>query len=128
MGKTPVRLKAVIYTLSPYQVKVMSGLYKDLPQKIHHKISENWISATLLLGPIIGTYTYAQNYKEKEKLAHRILQEPSSLPQYEDSEDTNGPISGACSEPVDDVHLKRSNRQIPLAFSELFSYHKVVET
>lgn len=71
MGKTPVRLKAVIYTLSPYQVKVMSGLYKDLPQKIHHKISENWISATLLLGPIIGTYTYAQNYKEKEKLAHR---------------------------------------------------------
>ncbi|KAI9118382.1 hypothetical protein K1719_010714 [Acacia pycnantha] len=75
MGKQPVRLKAVIYTLSPFQQKVMTGLWKDLPTKIHHKISENWISATLLLGPLVGTYSYVQNYLEKEKLAHR-----SSLP------------------------------------------------
>nr|XP_009631059.1 cytochrome b-c1 complex subunit 8-like [Nicotiana tomentosiformis]XP_016458981.1 PREDICTED: cytochrome b-c1 complex subunit 8-like [Nicotiana tabacum] len=71
MGKQPVKLKAVVYALSPFQQKVMPGLWKDLPAKIHHKVSENWISATLLLSPIIGTYTYVQMYKEKEKLEHR---------------------------------------------------------
>ncbi|KAG6507204.1 hypothetical protein ZIOFF_032545 [Zingiber officinale] len=58
MGKTPVRMKAVIYGLSPFQQKVMPGLWKDLPGKIHHKVSENWLSATLLLGPLIGTYRH----------------------------------------------------------------------
>ncbi|KAK9137711.1 hypothetical protein Sjap_008305 [Stephania japonica] len=57
MGKVPVRVKAVVYSLSPYQQKVMSGLWKDLPSKIHHKISENWISALLLVGPVVGTYS-----------------------------------------------------------------------
>ncbi|GFZ01780.1 Cytochrome b-c1 complex, subunit 8 protein [Actinidia rufa] len=57
MGKTPVRMKAVVYALSPFQQKVMPGLWKDLPGKIHHKVSENWISATLLLAPLVGTYT-----------------------------------------------------------------------
>ena len=57
MGKQPVRMKAVIYALSPFQQKVMTGLWKDLPTKIHHKVSENWISATLLLAPLVGTYT-----------------------------------------------------------------------
>ncbi|KAK9081815.1 hypothetical protein Syun_031031 [Stephania yunnanensis] len=71
MGKIPVRVKAVVYSLSPYQQKVMSGLWKDLPTKIHHKISENWISALLLVGPVVGTYSYAQYYVEQEKLAHR---------------------------------------------------------
>ncbi|KAL2538819.1 40S ribosomal protein S7-2 [Forsythia ovata] len=42
MGKPLVRMKAVVYALSPFQQKVISGLWKDLPSKIHHKISENW--------------------------------------------------------------------------------------
>ncbi|XVE90946.1 hypothetical protein DITRI_Ditri20bG0116400 [Diplodiscus trichospermus] len=71
MGKQPVKMRAVVYALSPFQQKIMSGLWKDLPGKISHKVSENWISATLLLGPVVGTYAYVQNYKEKEKLAHR---------------------------------------------------------
>ncbi|XWS74467.1 hypothetical protein CRYUN_Cryun01aG0000500 [Craigia yunnanensis] len=71
MGKQPVRMRAVIYALSPFQQKIMSGLWKDVTGKISHKISENWISATLLLTPLVGTYTYVQNYQEKEKLAHR---------------------------------------------------------
>ncbi|XP_022865225.1 cytochrome b-c1 complex subunit 8-like [Olea europaea var. sylvestris] len=58
MGKQLVRMKAVVYALFPFQQKVMSGLWKDLPGKIHHKISENWISAILLLGPLIRTYSY----------------------------------------------------------------------
>ncbi|KAK4351623.1 hypothetical protein RND71_030936 [Anisodus tanguticus] len=56
MGKQPVKLKAVVYALSPFQQKVMPGLWKDLPSKIHHKVSENWISATLLLGPLVGVH------------------------------------------------------------------------
>uniref|UniRef100_A0A6N2LEN4 Uncharacterized protein n=1 Tax=Salix viminalis TaxID=40686 RepID=A0A6N2LEN4_SALVM len=54
MGKQPVKLKAVVYALSPFQQKIMPGLWKDLPGKIHHKVSENWISATLLLSPLEG--------------------------------------------------------------------------
>ncbi|GAB2275175.1 Cytochrome b-c1 complex subunit 8-1, mitochondrial, partial [Dionaea muscipula] len=72
MGKTPVRMKAVVYALSPFQQKVMPGLWKDLPAKISHKISDNWLNATLLLTPVIGTYSYAQWYKEQEKLHHRF--------------------------------------------------------
>ncbi|KAK9081277.1 hypothetical protein Syun_030640 [Stephania yunnanensis] len=63
MGKIPVRVKAVVYSLSPYQQKVMSGLWKDLPSKIHHKISENWISALLLVGPVVGTYSLFETFK-----------------------------------------------------------------
>ncbi|ESR49206.1 hypothetical protein CICLE_v10033444mg, partial [Citrus x clementina] len=71
MGKQPVRMKAVVYALSPFQQKIMPGLWKDLTGKIHHKVSDNWISTILLLGPLVGTYAYVQNYQEKEKLAHR---------------------------------------------------------
>ncbi|KAL1370292.1 cytochrome b-c1 complex subunit 8 [Arachis duranensis] len=71
MGKGFVPMKAVTYGLSPFQQKIMPGLWKDLPTKIHHKVSENWISATLLLGPLVGVYSYVQNYQEKEKLSHR---------------------------------------------------------
>lgn len=56
MGKQPVKLKAVVYALSPYQQKVMTGLWKDLPGKIQHKVSENWLGAVLLLAPLVGTY------------------------------------------------------------------------
>jgi hypothetical protein len=56
MGKIPVRMKAVVYSLSPFQQKVMSGLWKDIATKLHHKVTENWISVGLLLGPVVGTY------------------------------------------------------------------------
>ncbi|TXG49940.1 hypothetical protein EZV62_025815 [Acer yangbiense] len=90
MGKQPVRMKAVVYALSPFQQKIMPGLWKDLPGKIHHKVSENWISATLLITPLVGVYAvgnvddilvrdiaglallYVQNFQEKEKLEHRF--------------------------------------------------------
>ncbi|KAE8803423.1 Abhydrolase domain-containing protein 11 [Hordeum vulgare] len=34
----------------------MPGLWKDITTKIHHKVSENWISTTLLVSPVVGTY------------------------------------------------------------------------
>ncbi|ONK75058.1 uncharacterized protein A4U43_C03F12880 [Asparagus officinalis] len=71
MAKIPVKMRAVVYGLSPYQQKTMTGLFNDISGKLHHKITENWLSATLLIGPLVGTYGYVQHYQEKEKLAHR---------------------------------------------------------
>ncbi|CAF1879709.1 hypothetical protein Bca4012_047460 [Brassica carinata] len=58
-GVTLTFLKAVVYALSPFQQKIMTGLWKDLPEKIHHKVSENELR-------------YAQQYQEQEKLEHRF--------------------------------------------------------
>lgn len=71
MGKNIVPVKSVVYALSPFQQKIMPGLWKDLPTKIHHKVSENWISALLLVVPVVGTYSYAMHFVEQEKLHHR---------------------------------------------------------
>lgn len=40
MGKVPVRLKEVVYTISPFETTVMSGLFKNLPQKVHEKFKQ----------------------------------------------------------------------------------------
>ena len=45
MGKVPVRLKEVVYTLSPFEQSVMSGLWKDMPHKTAHYMSK--VSLTL---------------------------------------------------------------------------------
>ncbi|KAL6294500.1 hypothetical protein ACE6H2_002642 [Prunus campanulata] len=79
MGKHPVQMRAVVYSLSPFQQKVMPGLWKDFTGKIHHKVSENWLSATLLLAPLVATYTYVQQYQEKEKLEHRFFGHQSEI-------------------------------------------------
>ncbi|XP_024371295.1 cytochrome b-c1 complex subunit 8-2, mitochondrial [Physcomitrium patens] len=71
MGKVPVRLKEVAYTISPYHQHVMTGLWKDIPYKLSKKFHENWVSAFTLVVPIVGTYMYAENYRENEKLHHR---------------------------------------------------------
>jgi len=36
MGKVPIRLKEVVYTLSPFEQSIMGGLWKDLPHKAAH--------------------------------------------------------------------------------------------
>ena len=38
MGKVPIRLKEVVYTISPFEVTVMSGLFKDMPKKFADKV------------------------------------------------------------------------------------------
>lgn len=67
----PIRLKAVIYSLSPFEQKVMPGLWKDLPHKVEKKITDNWLNAVFFLTPLIGTTMYAKNFKEQEKQSHR---------------------------------------------------------
>ncbi|KAE8816735.1 Cytochrome b-c1 complex subunit 8 [Hordeum vulgare] len=45
-------MKAVVYALSSFQQQVMPGLWNDITTKIHHKVSENWISTTLRRGSL----------------------------------------------------------------------------
>ncbi|KVI03703.1 cytochrome b-c1 complex subunit 8-like [Cynara cardunculus var. scolymus] len=71
MGKIPVKIKSVVYALSPFQQKVMPGLWKDFTSKVTHKFTDNWLGAVLLVGPVAGVYTYVQHYQEREKLEHR---------------------------------------------------------
>ncbi|KAL8254899.1 hypothetical protein R6Q59_033120 [Mikania micrantha] len=71
MGKVPVKIKAVTYALSPFQQKVMPGLWKELTNKVTHKVTENWINAILLVGPLVGVHMYVKNYLEREKMEHR---------------------------------------------------------
>ena len=35
MGKVPVRLKEVVYTISPFETTVLTGVFKDVPGKLH---------------------------------------------------------------------------------------------
>ncbi|KAI7730873.1 hypothetical protein M8C21_010309 [Ambrosia artemisiifolia] len=57
MGKIPVKLKTVTYALSPFQQKVMTGLWNDFTHKVTHKVTDNWINALLLVGPVVGVHT-----------------------------------------------------------------------
>lgn len=40
MGKVPVRLKEVVYSVSPFEVSILNGLFKDFPKKVHKNLSE----------------------------------------------------------------------------------------
>ena len=40
MGKVPVRLKEVVYMVSPFEVSIMNGLFKDFGKKCAKNISE----------------------------------------------------------------------------------------
>ncbi|KAI5066199.1 hypothetical protein GOP47_0018823 [Adiantum capillus-veneris] len=71
MGKEMVRLKEVVYTLSPNHVYVMRGLWKDIPGKLKEKIENSWQNALFLITPAVGIYWYCEDFKEKEKLKHR---------------------------------------------------------
>ncbi|KAJ0809498.1 putative cytochrome b-c1 complex subunit 8 [Helianthus annuus] len=58
MGKIPVKIKSVVYGLSPFQQKIMPGLWNEFTHKITHKVTENWLNAVLLVGPVVGVYSY----------------------------------------------------------------------
>ncbi|XP_071720766.1 cytochrome b-c1 complex subunit 8-2, mitochondrial-like [Rutidosis leptorrhynchoides] len=71
MGKIPVKIKSVVYGLSPFQQKVMPGLWNQFTHKVTHKVTDNWINTILLVGPVVGVYSYVKSYQETEKLEHR---------------------------------------------------------
>ena len=47
----PVRLKEVVYTISPFETTVLTGLFKDVPQKMHKLWSEVRAAAVSLCLP-----------------------------------------------------------------------------
>lgn len=64
MGKQlPNRLKEVVYTLSPFETTVMSGLWKDLPKKLHRKVSEVHTETLLLPIKTTSSLTMLQSLK-----------------------------------------------------------------
>lgn len=69
----PVRVKEVVYTLSPFQQSVLPGLWKDLPHKIGHKLTGSVKDMALwCFLPLYGVTAYCSDYKEKEKQHHRF--------------------------------------------------------
>ena len=51
MGKVPIRLREVVYTLSPFEQTVMNGVFKDVPEKLHRKFSEVTLVDFVMLHP-----------------------------------------------------------------------------
>eukprot|EP00897_Mesotaenium_endlicherianum_P000703 jgi/Mesen1/10633/ME000894S10202 len=72
MGKVPVRLRSITYTLSPFEQKVMSGLWKDWSHEIQKKISYNFVDVAVCAVPVLGTVWYANWYREQEKHHERF--------------------------------------------------------
>lgn len=72
MGAGPkvVRVKSVVYSLSPLQQDTLPGMFRDMLGKPWLKTYGHW-NSLLVIGIVGGTYWYANNYKEKEKLTHR---------------------------------------------------------
>lgn len=58
MGKVPIRLREVVYTLSPFEQTVMNGVWKDVPEKLHRKFSE----VRQLLEVVCNQHTPADAY------------------------------------------------------------------
>jgi len=71
MGKVPVRLKEVTYSLSPCHQYIWRGILHDFSYKTKKRFNDNWVSALWLLVPVFGSYGYAEAYREREKLHHR---------------------------------------------------------
>ncbi|PWA52370.1 DNA-binding pseudobarrel domain-containing protein [Artemisia annua] len=90
MGKVPVKIKSVVYALSPFQQKVMPGLFKELMHKATHKVTENWLNTILLVGPVVGTYThfgfvYTLHISIREKATGDLMAEETTTNSYEEA-------------------------------------------
>ena len=57
MGKVPIRLREVVYTLSPFEQTVMNGLFKDVPEKLHRKFAEVRLLVHKRVCPLCGDLT-----------------------------------------------------------------------
>ena len=56
MGRVPIRLKEVTYTLSPFQQQILPGLWKDLGHEVAKKVKNNWLDVTFCVAPLAGIY------------------------------------------------------------------------
>ncbi|CAI5949674.1 unnamed protein product [Closterium sp. NIES-65] len=74
MGRVPVRLKEVTYALSPFEQKIMPGLWKDMGKEWVKKIKNNWLDAATCVGPIAGTYWYVHNKQLIDRGTARLVE------------------------------------------------------
>jgi len=56
MGKVPVRLREVVYTLSPFEQKIMPGMWRDFGHEVVKKVKNNWFDMSFCAVPLFGTY------------------------------------------------------------------------
>ncbi|QDZ22445.1 kinesin [Chloropicon primus] len=82
MGKQQVgmRLKEVVYTLSPFEQNVMQGLFKDIPHKVMHHLKQNVLFDALpfCILPIAGIGWFCADYNEREKQHHSINEDDAA--------------------------------------------------
>lgn len=82
MGKVPIRLREVVYTLSPFEQTVMNGVVKDLPAKIHRKFAEVRLVRSVVLPCALAvvlnlSLCYCRTGWTWECSSLRLLQPPS---------------------------------------------------
>lgn len=70
--RSMVRLREVVYTLSPFEQDVMSGLFKDIPKKVS-KYWNLWGFDALVWGvvPYYAVVSYADYIVDQEEKQHR---------------------------------------------------------
>jgi len=67
----PGGLKYVQYTLSPFETRVLSGLFDDLPGKAQRKLRENWLWAIIPFG-FLGIKYVSDELHDREAKKHRF--------------------------------------------------------
>jgi Cytochrome b-c1 complex subunit 8 len=72
VARSIVRLREVVYTLSPSEHDIMGGMFKDIPHKVN-KYWNLWGRDAVVFGviPYIATVETANYLVHQEELSHR---------------------------------------------------------
>ena len=72
VAKSFVRLREVVYTLSPFEQDVMGGLFKNIPYKLN-KYWRLWGFDAVVFGvvPYYATITTCEYLVDQEEKSHR---------------------------------------------------------
>ena len=74
MGRTPVKLKEVIYGISSNKVEIMGSLGRDALSAISKKIGGGWFDVTVFgIAPTVGTVMYVILFSLIYLLSGRLL-------------------------------------------------------
>ena len=75
MGKIPsgIRLKEVVYTLSPFEQNIMGHYFAEIRHSIAYTMKKHIVFDMLpfCILPLGATVWYCNDFKEKEKMEHR---------------------------------------------------------
>eukprot|EP00793_Prasinoderma_coloniale_P001076 PRCOL_00006067-RA len=71
MGKVAMKMREVVYTISPNRLNVMGSLWRDSASAIMHTVKGTWFPVACGAVPLFGTLSFADWYSNGEKLSHR---------------------------------------------------------